>query len=346
MKPPPSKTGRGADWNPQQRFTRLHYEPDPGEPLATRTQLFHDDTRTIISRTDSPDVGFTASLNPYRGCEHGCAYCYARPTHEYLGWSAGLDFESRLLVKTRAPELLEQTLASPKWKPEPLTLSGVTDPYQPIERRLEITRRCLEVFARFRHPVSIITKNHLVTRDIDHLAALARDHAAMVNVSVTTLDPALAKILEPRASPPTRRLAAIRELSEAGIPVRAMLAPMIPGLNDHEIAALLAAVAEAGAVTAIFIPIRLPGAVEPVFTQWLDLHFPDRKEMILDRIRSIRGGRLNSSEFGSRMRGEGAYAESLRSLFKMTARKVGLHPEGPPLSCAAFRVPGGQMELF
>jgi len=344
---PTPKTGRGSDWQPRNRFARLHYEPDPETPPGrVRTEFFEDDTRTIISRNQSPDVGFEVSLNPYRGCEHGCAYCYARPTHEYLGWSAGLDFESRILVKTRAPALLREALASPRWKPEALTLSGVTDCYQPVERRLEITRGCLAVLAEFRNPVAIITKNHLVTRDIDHLSALAAHGAAMVNLSITTLDPALARILEPRASPPSRRLAAIAELTAAGIPVRVMVSPQIPGLNDHEMPAILAEAARAGAVTAVYIPVRLPGAVAPVFEAWLETHFPGKKEKILDRIRSLRGGRLNDPEFGSRMRGSGPYAETLRAMFHIAARKAGLAKSAPELSTAAFRVPGGQMELF
>lgn len=343
----PRKTGRGSDWNPQNRFAKLHYVPDPGEPQgASRTQFFEDDTRSILSRNQSPDVGFEVSLNPYRGCEHGCSYCFARPTHEYLGWSAGLDFESRIMVKSKAPALLREALASKKWQPQTLTMSGVTDCYQPVERRLEITRACLAVLAEFRNPVAIITKNHLVTRDIDHLSALAAHGAAMVNVSVTTLDPALAKVLEPRASPPSRRLAAIRELTQAGIPVRAMVSPMIPGLNDHEIPAIVAAAAEAGAVTAHFIPVRLPGAVAPVFEAWLEEHFPGKRKMILDRIRSLRGGKLNDPNFGSRMRGTGAYADQLRMLFYAALRRHRLDGPVPPLSTAAFSVPGGQMTLF
>jgi len=343
----PAKSGRGSDWQPRNRFAPLHCEPDPETPPErVRTEFFRDDTRTILSRNQSPDVGFEVSLNPYRGCEHGCAYCYARPTHEYLGWSAGLDFESRILVKTRAPALLREALTSPRWKPEALTLSGVTDCYQPVERRLEITRGCLAVLAEFRNPVAIITKNHLVTRDRDHLATLAAHQAAMVNLSITTLDPALARILEPRASPPSRRLAAIAELTQAGIPVRVMVSPLIPGLNDHEMPAILGEAARAGAVTAVYIPIRLPGAVAPIFEQWLQTHFPGKKEKILERIRGLRGGRLNDPEFGSRMRGSGPYAETLRSLFHIAARKAGLAGPVPPLSTAAFRVPGGQMDLF
>lgn len=352
--PPPSRTGRGVDWNPKNRFEKLEYVSEPsedndpfGDPSPpVRTEFFRDGTRSILSRNQSPDVGFEVSLNPYRGCEHGCSYCFARPTHEYLGWSAGLDFESRILVKENAPDLLRRELGSKRWKPQTLVMSGVTDCYQPIERRLRITRGCLEVLAEFFNPVAIITKNHLVTRDIDLLAPLARRDAAMVNVSITTLDPSLAKVLEPRASPPTRRLAAVEELSRAGIPVRVMLAPMVPGLNDHEIPALLAAAAKAGARGAAFVPIRLPLAVAPIFEQWLEEHFPGQKAKILERIRDMRGGKLNDSRFGSRMRGEGVYADALRRMYHVALRKAGLDQPFPSLSTEAFRVPGEQLMLF
>ncbi len=336
----PAKTGRGADFNPHNRFLPLEYEPEPGPPQAVRTQFFRDDTRTLLSRNRSPDVGFSVSLNPYRGCEHGCSYCFARPTHEYLGWSAGLDFESRILVKTEAPELLRRELESPRWEPQPLAMSGVTDCYQPIERRLGITRGCLAVLAEYGQPVALITKNHLITRDIDHLASLAARGAAEVNLSLTTLDAALARELEPRASPPARRLAAIRELAQAGIPVRVMASPLIPGLNDHELPAILTAAAEAGARAAAYIPVRLPGTVAPVFEQWLETHHPGEKGKIMERIRALRGGRLNDPAFGSRMRGQGEYAEALRSLFHITTRRLGIAAPLPPLSTTAFRRPG------
>ena len=342
-------TGRGADWNPKNRFEKLEYtalppEPcDPGEePRPVRTQFFRDDSQSILSRNRSPDIGFDVSLNPYRGCEHGCAYCYARPTHEYLGWSAGLDFESRILVKEDAPELLRKALVSSRWRPETISLSSVTDCYQPIERRLQLTRRCLAVVAEFRNPVSVITKNHLVTRDIDYLGELARHHAAVVNLSITTLDPALARVLEPRASPPNWRLDAIGELTAAGIPVRVMVAPVIPGLNDHEIPAIVAAAAQAGAGDACYVPIRLPGVVPEIFERWLEEHFPGHKAKILERICDLRGGHLNDPRFGSRMRGQGIYAETMRSMFAVAVRKAGV--EGiPPLSAEAFRREG---ELF
>ncbi len=245
--------GRGAHDNPANRFELLHYEPDPDAPPdempAPVTRFYKDKTRSIIASNDSPDIGFDKSINPYRGCEHGCIYCYARPYHEYLGFSAGLDFETKILVKEDAPQLLRKELSSPKWEPQMVAISGVTDAYQPVERRLQITRRCLEVLAEFRNPVGIITKNHLVTRDADLLAELARHDAAIVYVGVTSLDPDLARMMEPRASAPSGRLAAVRELTAAGVPTGILIAPVIPGLNDHEIPAILAAAKEAGAVS-------------------------------------------------------------------------------------------------
>src|SRR6185436_4215658 len=246
--------GRGASINPANRFEEIHLERDidwnPEEDPAPRTQFFRDQSATIINYNDSPDIGFDASINPYRGCEHGCIYCYARPTHEYLGFSAGLDFESRIMVKERAPELLRRELSSPKWKPQVIALSGVTDCYQPIERKLKLTRGCLEVLAEFRNPVGIVTKNHLVTRDLDLLQELARHNAAAVCISLTSLDTELRRVMEPRTSPPAARLAAIRALSQAGIPVGALIAPVIPGLTDHEVPALVEAAAKAGARSA------------------------------------------------------------------------------------------------
>lgn len=342
----PGPLGRGAASNPKNRFEKLEVSLDQ-EPEARklRTEFLRDDSRSIISYNDSPDVGFSASINPYRGCEHGCAYCYARPTHEYLGFSAGLDFESRIVVKERAAELLAGELSSRKWKPQPLAMSTVTDCYQPVERRLQLTRACLAVLVDFRQPVGVITKNHLVTRDTDLLAKLAEFHAASVTLSITTLNPELSKVLEPRASPPTRRLAAVRELTGAGIPVHVLMAPCIPGLTDHEMPALLAAVAEAGALDAGYVPLRLPGAVAPLFDEWLQDHAPGSREKVLDRIRSMRGGKLNDPRFGSRMRGEGFYAEQMRNLFHVAHRKAGFKGGTGELSVSAFRVPGSQMTL-
>src|SRR5438876_476982 len=315
----PAPRARGAAENPPNRFEKIALErdpdwSDPAEP-APPTQFFKDHSDSVITYNDSPDVGFEASLNPYRGCEHGCIYCYARPFHEYLGFSAGLDFETKIMVKEDAPELLRRELASPKWKPRVIAMSGVTDCYQPIERKLKLTRRCLEVFAEFRNPVCIVTKNHLVTRDIDVLGELARDRAAAVFVSLTTLDRTLTPKLEPRTSLPGHRLAAIEALSQARIPVGVLVAPVIPALNDHELPALLAAAAKAGAKSAGYVALRLPYAVAPLFEDWLTRHFPDRKEKVLNRIRAIRGGKLNDPKFGSRMEGEGIYAKQIAKMF-------------------------------
>ena len=274
--------------------------------------------------------------------------CYARPTHEYLGLSAGLDFESKILVKEDAPDLLRKQLSSPRWEPKTLSMSGVTDPYQPVERDLRITRGCLEALAEFRNPVAIVTKNHLVTRDMDLLAELALHGAAVVAVSLTTLDDELRRIMEPRTSRPARRLAAIEKLAEAGVPVGVMTAPVIPGINDHELPDLLFAAAKAGATFAGFVPVRLPGAVRPIFEDWLERHYPDRKQKVLGRIRSMRGGGLNEPRFGSRMKGEGIFADHIAQLFQISCRRAGIEAgRFPKLSTAAFRRDGGaQPGLF
>ena len=344
--------GRGATDNPANRFERLHVVAeeswtDPEDPLP-RTVFLQDASRGILARNQSPDVGFEYSINPYRGCEHGCIYCYARPTHEYLGFSAGLDFESKILVKKDAPALLRKALMSPRWKPQVIAMSGVTDPYQPAERRLRVTRGCLEVLAEFRNPVAIVTKNHLVTRDVDLLGELASVGAAAVNVSVTSLRPEVQRVMEPRTSTPARRLEAIRTLSEAGIPVRVMVAPVVPGLTDEEVPAIVRAAADAGATGAAYIIMRLPHAVKELFADWLEAHFPARKDRVLNRVREVRGGALNDPRFGSRMRGEGAYADQIGQLFRAAVRKAGLDRERAPLSAAAFRrpAPGGQLALF
>ncbi len=343
--------GRGASRNPRNRFEQLDYEPDLGaleceKPRPVRTRYFRDASRSVIAYNNSPDVGFDAGLNPYRGCEHGCAYCYARPTHEFLGFSAGIDFESMIMVKENSAELLRVELSAKKWKPQVLAMSGVTDCYQPIERRLGLTRRCLEVLLEFRNPVSIITKNHLVTRDIDLVGKLAEFNAASVNISLTTLDPELAKTLEPRASVPSRRLDAVRELAAAGIPVNVMIAPIIPGLTDHEIPKLLEAAANAGATSAAYTLVRLPLAVATIFSEWLDRHRPGEKRKILDRVMSMRGGKLNDGRFGERMRGGGPFADQIRQMFRVSCRRYGIDREIPPLTTAYFRVPGTQLDLF
>ena len=349
--PQPAIRGRGAASNPRNRFEPLFYAPDPDgdEPQDTAfaTELLRDTSQSILAYNNSPDIGFDASINAYRGCEHGCIYCYARPTHEYLGFSAGLDFETKILAKPEAATLLRRELSSRRWKPQVVVLSGVTDPYQPVERRLKLTRACLEVLAEFRNPVSIITKNHLVTRDIDVLEELARYQAVSVALSVTSLDSKLARVLEPRASHPQQRLAAIETLSQAGVPVGMMVAPVIPGLNEHEMPAIIAAGKQAGAQFAGYTTLRLPYGVAPLFERWLDQHAPNKKAKILNRLRSLRGGKLNDSRFGSRMRGEGRYAEQIASMFALACRKAGLINKHPRLSTAAFRRPvDGQLSLF
>ena len=309
------------------------------------TQYFDDKTKTIIAHNQSPDVGFESSINPYRGCEHGCIYCFARPTHEYLGFSAGLDFESRIMVKRAAPRLLEAELLSPKWKPHLLMMSGVTDCYQPIERKLKITRACLEVLAKFKNPVAILTKNKLVTRDIDILSELAKHNAVVVNLSVTSLDPKLQRILEPRTSAPLARIDAVSQLRSAGIPVGVMVAPVIPGINDHEIPAIVAACGKAGAQFAGHVLLRLPWAVAPLFEHWLDEHFPDRKAKVLERVRAFRGGKLYDSRWRTRQIGDGVFAEQIASLFNIACRRAGM-TERPKLSTTAFQRPQQQLEML
>jgi DNA repair photolyase len=341
--------GRAATWNPQNRFESLEYirdEEAPPDDTSPRTVYLRDPTRTIIATNDSPDIGFEASVNPYRGCEHGCIYCFARPTHEYLGFSAGLDFETKIMVKEDAPALLREELNAKKWEPKVLVMSGVTDPYQPVERRLGITRGCLEVLAEFRNPVAIITKNHLVTRDVDLLADLARDNAARVFLSITTLDPGLARTMEPRTSTPELRLDAIRVLAEAGVPVGVMAAPMIPGLTEHEMPSILTAAKKAGAKWAGFVVLRLPWAVAPLFEQWLTENFPDRKEKVLNRIRDLRGGKLYDAQWGVRGRGTGIFAEQMQALFDVTCRRLGLNEEDRAMSTTSFRRQTLQGSLF
>jgi DNA repair photolyase len=342
--------GRGAIGNPLNRFETLEVERDEEAPPPERvgTELLRDTSRSVIAYNDSPDVGFDASVNPYRGCEHGCIYCYARPFHEYLGFSAGLDFESRILVKEEAPELLRRELSAAKWKPQTLAMSGVTDCYQPAERRLEITRRCLAVLAEFRNPVAVITKNELVTRDIDILQELAAHQAAVVMLSITTLDAETARRMEPRASHPRDRLKAIERLAAAGIPVGVNVAPVVPAITDHEMPKILEAAANAGATRAGYTVMRLPGAVAGLFEAWLAEHFPDRKDKVLNRVRELRGGELYDPRFGSRMKGEGLFAEQIRATFQTFKRRYGLDRPSPELSTASFRVPGRgeQLGLF
>lgn len=343
--------GRGASDNPANRFegtyTDYNLDEDTGEKPSQDTKLIRDDTKEILSKNNSPDIPFNYGLNPYRGCEHGCIYCYARPTHEFLGFSAGLDFESRIMVKYDAAEKLRSKFASRSWKPEPIILSGVTDPFQPIERDLEITRSCLEVFAEARHPVSIITKNYLVTRDLDLLAELARYNAVHVTLSITTLDRDLARVMEPRTSQPNRRLKAIEELSDRGISVGVNVAPVIPGLTDHECADILKAARDAGAIKAGYSVVRLPHGVKDLFREWLEQHFPERKEKVLNRIRDVRGGELYESEFGKRFRGEGEFARQIKNMFDIQTDKLGLNEKAVSLVSRHFQRPKeGQLDLF
>ena len=341
--------GRGASWNPQNRFEPLEYIRDEEaelDPNAPKTLYLRDPTRTLIATNDSPDVGFEASINPYRGCEHGCIYCFARPFHEYLGMSAGLDFETKILVKEDAPELLREELNAKSWEPKVIAISGVTDAFQPIERKLEITRRCLAVLAEFRNPTAIITKNYLVTRDIDHLKELTKYDAARVFISITTLDPHVANIMEPRATTPELRLAAVEALASAGVPVGVMVAPIVPAITDHEMPAILAAAKKAGAQWAGKVVLRLPHAVAPLFERWLDEHYPDRKDKVLNRAREMRGGKLYDSTWGVRGRGEGLWAEQLSALFDVTCRRLGLNERDDGMSVAHFRRRLAQQALW
>ena len=367
MRPRPSTRraikGRGTGENPASRFDRLVIAVDPddhhdadvprgacpeSEPVHSTvpTEYYRDATRTLITRNDSPDIPFAASINPYRGCEHGCIYCYARPYHEYLGLSAGLDFETRIFVKEDAPEILRRELASPGWTPTLLALSGVTDPYQPVERQLGLTRRCLEALAEFRNPVGVITKNALVTRDIDLLADMAGHGAASVAISITTLDETLRLKLEPRAPTADARLEAIARLRAAGVPVGVMVAPVIAALTDQEVPAILARAAEAGAAFAGYTLLRLPHGVAALFEGWLAEYYPDRSRRVLNRVREGQGGRFVNRAFHSRMTGEGVTAGLVAEVFRVACRKAGLLSHGPALSTAAFRRPSRQGSLF
>jgi DNA repair photolyase len=340
--------GRGALDNPSGRFETYSMENDPDiEPERDEegniifaqqlmTQVFVDRSKSILSTNDSPDLCMDTTLNPYRGCEHGCIYCFARPTHEYLGLSAGLDFETKIFAKPDAPKLLEEKLKSKNWQPRTIMLSGVTDPYQPLEKKLRITRGCLEVLADFCNPVAFITKNSLVTRDIDLLSRLAEHKAAAVNMSVTTLDRHVCRLMEPRASTPLLRLKAIETLAKANIPVHVIMGPVIPGLTEHEIPAILEAAANAGAQSASYVMLRLPHGVKDLFQTWLHEHFPDRAEKVLNRVRSMRGGDLYKAEFGSRMRGEGFYADQIEQIFSLARKKYRL-TKRMTLSTDSFR---------
>ena len=340
--------GRGAGSNPANRFASLEVEPDTEHlegGISPKTCFYHDDASVVIAKNDSPDVPFEVSLNPYRGCEHGCIYCYARPFHEYLDMSPGLDFETRIMVKKEAPEKLRQQLQRPSWKPQTVSVSGVTDPYQPVERKLGLTRRCLQVLADFRNPFTIVTKNHLVTRDIDIIGEMSERNAARVMISLTSLNPDLIHVMEPRTSRPDRRLKTIRELSRAGIQTGVLFAPVIPGLTDDELPRLVAEAKQSGASFGNYVLLRMPGAVVPLFVEWLDRYFPDRKKKILNRLKSLRGGKLYDNRFGYRMKGEGPYAEQVRQTFQIACRKYGLSNTGSPLTVRHFRRVPSQGEL-
>ena len=349
--------GRGATANPGSRFNATCTEPmddgwgpGDGEAPALRTTVEVDASRTIVSHNQSPDLPFEQSVNPYRGCEHGCIYCYARPGHAWLGLSPGLDFESRLFAKPDAPRLLARELSRPAYRCRALALGTFTDPYQPVERRWRITRGILELLWSCRHPVSLVTKSALVERDLDLLAPMARENLVQVQLSVTTLDRALARSLEPRAAAPQRRLGALRRLSEAGIPCGVLVAPVIPRLTDHELEAILEAAAGAGARWADYVLLRLPGEVAGLFEAWLEARHPLKARAVMQAVRAARGGQVDDPRFGHRMRGEGEYARLLARRFELACRRLGLGRECPPLDTRRFRPPSiagdRQLSLF
>ena len=344
---------RGALVNPVNRFEKISFERDEeisDEEYPSPKTVFYKDLRLqnrSSATTTVLDIGFETSLNPYRGCEHGCVYCYARPTHEYFGLSSGSDFESIIFVKTEAPLLLRKELSSSKWKPQVIVMSGVTDCYQPFERKFQITRQCLEVLLDFQNPVGIITKNKLVTRDIDILKSMAQYHGVCVMVSITTLDPYVARVMEPRASTPSNRLKAIEELARAGIPVTVNVAPIIPGLTEQEIPSILKAAAQAGAQGAGYTIVRLPYAVKDIFERWLIEYFPERKDKVLNRIRELRDGMLYDSGWGTRMSGKGLFAEHIRDIFDMGYKRAQFSSRRIHLSSASFHnAEDKQIRLF
>lgn len=350
--------GRGAGLNPANRFQdlRLHVlgehldeqRAEHPDGVQLPTEILDDQSRSLINHVDSPDLPFSWTVNPYRGCEHGCIYCYARPGHEYLSLSSGIDFETKILAKRDAPAILRRELSRRSWTGEPLVMSGVTDPYQPIERELGITRACLEVMLEFRQPVSLITKNRLITRDVDLFERFLPWGGVRAAVSLTTLDPVLASKMEPRASSPRDRLEAIRQLSAAGVHVTVMTAPVIPGLNDHEVPSLLEAASAAGAGSAGYVMLRLPHQIKALFLEWLQRHVPGKAAKIESLLRQVRSGELNDPKFKSRMRGVGPIADHISTSFKLFAARHGLDRSPPRLNSAEFRVPsgGGQLDLF
>lgn len=348
----PARRGRGARTNPAGRFESIHLSENPAELdeeelRQVETRYLADRTQSILAENDSPDIPFTYSINPYRGCEHGCVYCYARPSHEYLGFSAGLDFETRILIKEEAPRLLSEALQKPSWEPQVVSLSGNTDPYQPAERELRLTRRCLEVFLEHRNPVSVITKSGLITRDRDVLEELAERNLVRVMVSITSLRDEVAGAMEPRAARPALRFRAVEELAAAGVPTGVMVAPIVPGLTDEEVPQILAEAAARGAEVAGYTICRLPEPVDELFIDWLERHFPQRKEKVLNRLRDMRGGALSDSRFGRRMQGKGKWSSTIKQLFDLHCRKLHMNRPQPPLSTDSFRpLRGGQLGLF
>jgi DNA repair photolyase len=348
--------GRGAQSNAAGRYERRSHEafddgwtPDDAPATTLRTTMTAEKARTIITRNDSPDIGFDRSINPYRGCEHGCIYCYARPAHAYVGLSPGLDFESKLFFKPRAAELLAKELGKPSYAPAVIHIGGNTDPYQPQERTLRVTRQILDVLYAHRHPASIITKSALIERDIDLLGPMGKAGLARAAVSITTLDRGLARVMEPRAATPERRLAAVRALTRAGVPTVVMFAPVIPGLNDHEMEAVLRRSAEAGATGAGYVVLRLPLEIKDLFREWLATKLPDRAERVMSLVRQMRGGREYDAKWGQRMKGEGPIAELLGQRFKIARRRFGLDGASPPLDTTQFKTPakaGDQLDLF
>lgn len=342
--------GRGTGWQIAHRFAVEQYAPfDDGwgaldqqaedVPLPPQTEVIETTVRSILSSNESPDIGFDLSVNPYRGCEHGCVYCFARPTHSYLNWSPGLDFETRILAKTNAAERLREALSRPRYVPKLLNIGAATDAYQPVERRLRITRSVIEVLHACGHPFSLVTKSAGVERDLDLLVPMAERRAVGIYVSLTTLDPALARIMEPRAAAPHRRLRTIRALSEAGVPVGVSLSPMIPFINEPELEHLLDAAAKAGAGKAFMVVLRLPWEVNPLFQQWLSAHFPERAERVMARVGELHGGHDYDARYGQRLRGHGVWAGLLRQRFEKACRRLGLLQEGTPLDSAGFRPP-------
>ncbi len=348
--------GRGARSNASGRYEADRREAfddgwteDDEAPTPLRTTLSAEKARTILARNDSPDIGFDRSINPYRGCEHGCIYCYARPAHAYMGLSPGVDFESKLFFKPEAAKLLEQELSKKSYQCKRVHIGGNTDPYQPVERQLRLTRACLEVLERFSHPVSVITKSNLITRDVDILSRMAKRGLAKAYVSITTLDRSLARTMEPRAATPARRLDAIRALSAAGVPTGVGFAPVIPGLNDHELEAVLEAAAKAGASEAMFVTLRLPLEIKDLFREWLEQARPNRAARVMSLVRQVRGGKDYDAEWGQRMKGTGPVAALIATRFAAACKRFGLNTERYVLDESQFRPPpkaGDQLALF